>query len=88
MDLEGPWQNFQLFDVTDGVSEGNYEQLLVNKECERHIETQSHLIVYRQMVCQASKCGFLDKLGIFFLSQKTPKSKEMVDFWKFEVIFS
>lgn len=66
MVLEGLCQNFQLFDVTDGVSEEICEQLLVSKECEQDVETQLQLIVYRQMVRQASKCRFFFyKLGVF-----------------------
>ena len=65
MVLEGLWLNFQLFDDIDGVREGICEQLLVNKLCEQLIEIQLKLIVDRQMVCLASKCGFLDKLGLF-----------------------
>ena len=59
MDLEGPWQKFQLSDVTDGVSGRICEQLLVSKEGEQLIETQLRLIVHRQIVRQAGKYGFL-----------------------------
>ena len=65
MFLEGLGQNFQLFDVTDGALEGSCDQLFVSKECEKHMQTQLQLIVYRQRMHQASKCEFLDKLGLF-----------------------
>ena len=39
--------------------------LVGEKECEQLIKTQLHLIVYRQIVHQADKCGFLDELGVF-----------------------
>ena len=70
MDLEGPWQKFQLSDVTDGVGERICEQLLVSKECEQLIETQLRLIVHRQIVRQAGKYGFMDKHGVFSYARR------------------